>query len=129
MIIKSQERNRAAIRFVPHSTEQISFQMEDMIESSPPLTLIVTKYERMYPESGFSGSYTRPVSWHPPSNDQRALHPTAVAGIEQLDSMSRAGVGVIHDPFLDHELHDRIDHVLVLCSERPLQRSMVRSRV
>ncbi|PVH84053.1 hypothetical protein DL98DRAFT_652098 [Cadophora sp. DSE1049] len=123
MIIKSQERNRASIRFIPYATEQILFKMEDMIEASPSLTLTVTKYERIYPGSGLSGSYTRPVSWHPPSTEQRALLPTAVPGIEQLESMSRASLSKVHDPFLNHELHDKVNHVLLLCSERPLQHS------
>ncbi|KAH7379917.1 hypothetical protein BKA64DRAFT_239137 [Cadophora sp. MPI-SDFR-AT-0126] len=125
MIVKSQERNRAAIRFVPHTTENITFKMDDMIDSSLPLTLTVTKYERIYPGSGLSGSYTRPVSWHAPSADQRALLPAAIPGIEQLESMSRAGVGKVHDPFLTHELHDKIDHVLLLFAGRLLQHSMM----
>lgn len=127
MIVKSQERNRGAIRFIPQTTEQISFKMDDMIESSPPLTLAVTKYERIYPGSRLSGSYTKPVPWTPPAKDQRALLPNSVIGIEQLENMSRAGTCKLHDPFLNHELHDKIDHVLLLCLERPLQQSVVRS--
>ncbi|KAH6721071.1 hypothetical protein BKA61DRAFT_728700 [Leptodontidium sp. MPI-SDFR-AT-0119] len=124
MIVKSQERNRGAIRFIPQTTEQISFKMDDMIESSPPLTLAVTKYERIYPGSRLSGSYTKPVPWTPPAKDQRALLPNSVIGIEQLENMSRAGTCKLHDPFLNHELHDKIDHVLLLCLERPLQQSV-----
>jgi hypothetical protein len=127
MIVKSQERNTAAIRFSSGITEQVSFRLEAMIGDSPTLALTVTGYERIYPGSGLSGSYTKPVSWHPSPSDCRAMLPGSVPSIEQLENMSRPGICKVHDPFLSHDLHDKIDRVLLLYSERSPHQQLVRT--
>jgi hypothetical protein len=127
MIVESQERNHGKIRFVSDITEQISFKLEAMSDDSPTLALTVTNYKRISPGSGFSGSYTAPVSWHPPATDCRAILPGSAPSIEQLENISWPGICKLHDPFLSHELHDKIDRVLLLCSERSPPQPLVRS--
>lgn len=155
MIIQSQERNIVSIRFRPRITEQVSLRSEAMAEDCPTLTLSVITYERIspdpglsgsysrpflpdefpthaptgtpykhiYPNSGLSGSYTRPVSWHSLSADsqamiRRAMLPDSVPSVEQLENMSKPGTCKVHDPFLNHDLHDRIDDILLLFSNQ-----------
>lgn len=124
MIIKAQERSTTSVRFSSGITEQVSFRLEAMINDSPTLTLTVTGYERTYPGTGLSGSYTAPIAWHPPATECRAILPDSVPSIEQLENLSRPGICKLHDPFLSHDLHDKIDRVLLLYSEgSPLVRA------
>ncbi|CZR59941.1 uncharacterized protein PAC_09836 [Phialocephala subalpina] len=124
MIIKSQEHNNGAIRFLSDIMEQVSFRLEAMIDDYPTLTLTVTPYERIYPGLGLSGSYSTPVSWHPPARECRAILPDSVPNVEQLENMSRPGTCKVHDPFLNHDLHDKIDYMLLLCSKRRLHQPL-----
>ena len=163
MIIQSQERNIVSIRFRPGITEQVSLRSEAMTEDCPTLTLSVTPYERIYPDpglsgsysrpflpdefpthaptgtpykhiyptSGLSGSYTRPVSWRSLSADsqamiRRAMLPDSVPSIVQLENMSNPGTCKVHDPFLNHDLHDRIDNTLLLFSNQGRHQPLVR---
>jgi hypothetical protein len=124
MIIKSQERSTTLVRYSSGITEKVSFRLEAMINDSPALTLTVTGYERIYPGTGLSGSYTTPIPWYPPATECRAILPGSVLSIEQLENMSRPGICKVHDPFLSHDLHDKIDRVLLLYSEgSPLVRT------
>jgi hypothetical protein len=119
MIVTSQERNSRVIRLSPGITEQISFKLEAMSEDSdsPTLTLTTIHYERISPGSGLSGSYNNPVPWHLPAIYHRAILPGSDPSIEQLENLSRAGIGKVHDPFLSHDLHDKIDYVLLSYSK------------
>lgn len=122
MILESQDRNSRAINLLPGQTEQRFFRMETMGLDSSTLAITATRYERVCPSLGLSGSYTILVpSWHGASNDQRAISPISLPTIEELDDFARSGTCKVHDPFLSYDLHHKIDRLLLLCCERERQ--------
>jgi hypothetical protein len=130
MILNSLEHNRRAIKLHVGTAEQSFFRLENMSEDIPPLAIMITHYERILPAVRLSGSYTRPTPrcWPVAANARRAVLPTSLPTVDQLENFARLGACKVHDdPFISYHLHDKIDRVLLLCCENKYQLPMVRS--